>query len=139
MAVIITNKRAKFDYTILESYQAGLSLPSRLVKLIRSKKIVLEGKYIIPQKGQLVLLDFGNEEIRENIPLLLNKKEIAEITEKLETKGISCIPLNIKTVGRWLKSEIALVKGKKAKDKRRTIKDRDLDRDMGREISQRYS
>lgn len=139
MAVLITNKRAKFDYTVLESYQAGLALPSKLVKLVRSRKVVLEGKYIIPQKGKLILLDFGNEEIRENIQLLLNKKEIEEITSKLETKGVSCIPLNIKTVGRWLKSEIAVVKGKKAKDKRKTIKDRDLDRDLGREISQRYN
>ena len=139
MAILISNRRAKYDYVILESYQAGLSLPSKLVKLLRNKKVTLEGKYIIPQQGVLVLLDFGNEEYRANIPLLLNKKEVQEIMYQLETKGISCIPLNIKTVGRWLKSEIALVKGKKAKDKRRSIKERDLDRDLGREIAQKYS
>jgi len=138
MAILITNKRAKFDYSVLESYQAGLSLSSKMVKLIRNRKITLEGKYIIPQRGKLMILDIGTEDYSDNIGLLVNKKEYEQIVSQLQTKGVSCIPLNIKTVGRWLKSEIALVKGKKTKDKRRTIKERDLDRELGRSLSGKY-
>lgn len=136
MPTLLTNKKAKFDYTIIESFQAGLALPSYMVKLLRGKKINLDGTYIIMQHGALVLLDFGNEQARENIPLLLTRKEVDYISAQLKTKGISCIPLTIKSVGRWLKADIALVKGKKTRDKRTAIKNRDLDRDIGRSLSE---
>lgn len=135
MPTLLSNKKAKFDYTIIESFQAGMSLQSLLVKQIRSKKVILEGKYVIAQGNGLELIDFGNELIKQNIPLLLNKKEIQEIKSALSTKGISCVPLSIKSIGRWLKVEIALVKGKKKYDKRQALKERDNDRAMRRNIS----
>lgn len=132
MPVLLINKRAKFDYTILESYQAGLSLSSRMVKAIRANKISLDGKYIILQRGKLIMLDMGTDEWRENITLLLNKKEIQEIARSLATDGVTCVPLNFKSVGRWLKADIAIVRGKKKHDKREAIKKRDIERDIRR-------
>jgi SsrA-binding protein len=72
--------------------------------------------------------------IRENITLLLKQKEKDEIIGQLSQAGISCVPLNIKTVGRWLKSEIAVVKGKKLHDKKESLKKRDVDREIAREF-----
>jgi SsrA-binding protein len=127
--IIATNKRAKFDYTILETYQAGLSLSGTMVKLVRANKVNIQGKFIVYQKDRLEILGMGNEKMIENIPLLLSKKEINKISGQIAEKGISCIILNLKIVGRWLKADIATVKGKKEYDKRETIKKRDMDRD----------
>jgi SsrA-binding protein len=127
--IIATNKRAKFDYTILETYQAGLSLSGAMVKLVRANKVNIQGKFIVYQKDRLEILGMGNEKMIENIPLLLSKKEINKISGQIAEKGISCIILNLKIVGRWLKADIATVKGKKEYDKRETIKKRDMDRD----------
>jgi SsrA-binding protein len=135
MSVLISNKKTKFDYFILETYQAGLVLPGQMVKLIRSRRITLSATFIINQNNRLELINLGNETMRLNVPILLRKKEMKEITVKLNQKGISCVALNIKTVGRWLKAEIALVKGKKNYDKRQTLKNRDIERDLSRGIS----
>jgi SsrA-binding protein len=130
--IIATNKKANFEYEIIESFQAGLCLSSVLVKEVRGRRIHLLGKYIVYQNDQLQILDFGNDKIKENVTLLLNKKEKKEIAGHLSTKGNTCIILNIKAVGRWLKAEIAIAKGKKSFDKRETIKKRDLDREERR-------
>lgn len=134
MAVILLNRRAKFDYTILETFQAGLALDGRMVKLTRARKVTLNSVFIIYQNNRLEMINFGNEEKNVNVPLLLKPKQIKEIMGAIGEKGVSCIPLNIKTVGRWLKAEIALVKGKKNYDKRETIKKRDLDRDEAKNL-----
>ena len=127
--IIATNKRAKFDYFIIESYQAGLSLSGQMVKQIRANRVSLQGVFIANQNGQLEILGLGNDQIRENVVLLLKLKEKNEIAGQLSIKGISCVVLNLKRVGRWLKADIALVKGKKNYDKRETIKSRDIDRE----------
>ena len=127
--IIATNKKANFDYFVIESYQAGLNLSGQMTKAIRNNRVNITGKFIVAQGGQLEILGLGNEKVTENIVLLLNKKEKNEIAGRLTEKGISCVILNLKTVGRWIKAEIALVKGKKNFDKRETIKKRDLDRE----------
>ncbi len=137
MATLLINKKAQFDYKIIESYQAGLSLSGVMVKQIRGGKVVLNGLYIVENKGNLSIIGLGNELIRENIPLLLSKKEKNEILGRLSEAGLSCIPLNIKTVGRWIKSEIAIVKGKKQHDKKESIKNRDIQREVDRDFKQR--
>jgi SsrA-binding protein len=127
--IIATNKKAHFDYFVIESYQAGLNLSGQMTKAIRNNRVNIAGKFIVAQGGQLEILGLGNEKVTENVVLLLNKKEKNEIAGRLTEKGISCVILNLKTVGRWIKAEIALVKGKKNFDKRETIKKRDLDRE----------
>jgi SsrA-binding protein len=131
--ILITNKKANFDFETLQNFQAGLSLSGGMVKEIREKKVHLQGKYIVWQSHQLQVIGFGNDKINQNVTLLLSKKEIKKIVGQLSTKGVSCILLNLKKVGRWLKADIALVKGKKEYDKRETIKKRDLDREARRD------
>jgi SsrA-binding protein len=132
--ILMTNKRAKFDYEILGTFQAGLSLSGGLVKQVRARRVNLQGKYIVFQQNQLQILAFGNDRISENVAILVTKKEKDKVAGQLSTKGVSCIPLNLKKVGRWLKADIALVKGKKNYDKRESIKKRDLDRDYRKGI-----
>lgn len=134
MSILTINKKAKFDYHVLESFQAGLSLSGVMTKQIRKNRVQIAGSYVIYQKGQLQIIGFGNDQVRENVPLLLKMREIKEIKGKLSLKGLSCIVLNLKTVGRWLKAEIAIVKGKKNFDKRDDIKKRDLDREEARNL-----
>jgi SsrA-binding protein len=135
VAILLTNKKARFDYHILETFQAGLSLSGPMVKWIRGNKVQLVGVFVVYQKGNLEMINFGNDILRENVGLLLKQREVEDIRGQLATKGISCVPLNIKTVGRWLKADIAIVKGKKNYDKRETIKQRDLDREEVRGLN----
>lgn len=119
---------------MLMQYQAGLVLSGDLVKLIRERKLTLQGVFIIFQHGRLEMIGLQYLNKNYNIPLMLNQKEISEIIGQIGQKQISCVPLNIKRVGRWFKSEIAIVKGKKTYDKRESIKKRDVDRDLSRSL-----
>lgn len=134
MSVLIINKRARFEYHILESYQAGLMLSGELVKAIKEKRVNLRSAYVVYHRGGLQIIGLKFKDIDYTVPLLLSKKEINEISGSIKEKQISCVPINIKRVGRWFKAEIALVKGKKTYDKRETIQKRDLDREMGRDL-----
>lgn len=131
--LILQNKRANFEYQILEKFLAGLSLSGGMVKQVVNKKVNLQGKFVIFQKGNLEIIGFGNEVLSQNVALLLSKKEIRKIHGQLTTPGITCIILNIKRVKRWLKAEIALVKGKKLYEKKDAIKNRDIDREIKRD------
>ena len=133
MSIISINKKAKFDYSILETFQAGLSLSGGMVKLIRSRKVQALGLYVVWQNQQLQIIHLGNESYRENATILLKKREIEKIKSQIKIKGIGCIVLNIKTVGRWVKAEIAIVKGKNKSDKRDTLKQKAINRDMQRD------
>ena len=130
--ILATNKRANFDYEIIATFQAGLSLSGGMVKQVRARRVQLQGKYVVFQHGALEILAFGNDRISQNVPLLLNRKEVSKIAGQLTTKGVSCIVLNLKKVGRWLKADIALVKGKKNYDKKAVIKQRDIEREVRR-------
>ncbi len=127
--IIANNKKAHFDYFVIESFQAGLNLSGQMTKAIRNNRVNIAGKFVVAQGGQLEILGLGNEKVTENVILLLNKKEKKEIMGRLTEKGISCVILNLKTIGRWIKAEVALVRGKKNYDKRETIKQRDMDRE----------
>jgi SsrA-binding protein len=130
---ILINKKATFDYQILDKFVAGVALSGGLVKQIVNKKINLTGKFVIFQKGRLEIVGFGNELISQNVPLLLTKKEIRKIQGQLSIKGVTCIILSIKRQKRWLKAEIALVKGKKEFEKKESIKNREIDREIKRD------
>ena len=134
MSTLIINKRARFEYHILESYQAGLSLTGELVKAIRERRVNITSGYVTYTRNRLNLIGIKIKDVDYTIPLLVNKKEQEEIIEAIKQKGHSCVPLNIKRVGRWYKSEIAIVKGKKLYDKKEAIKNRDLDREMRRQM-----
>ena len=143
MPTYSTNKKALFDYEILDTFEAGLVLTGQEVKSIRSGHISMKGSFVTFHKDEPmltnvhipkykfagILTDYDPEHSRK---LLLKKKEINKLRGKSQEKGLTIVPLSIYTKGRRIKVKIAVVKGKKKHDKRRTIKKREQDREMAR-------
>ena len=141
----IENRKAKMEYEILETYQAGLVLSGREVKSIRSGKASLVGSYAKIYGNEAWLVNAQIAPYQEkNTPkeydplrarkLLLQKKEIQGLIGKTKEKGLSLIPLQIFEKGGKIKIDIALARGKKQYDKRETIKKRETKRTMERYI-----
>jgi SsrA-binding protein len=141
------NKKATFNYEILETFEAGLVLHGYEVKAIRAGKVSLEGAYIVVRDSELYLKGATISYYQEaNTPdtynpererkLLLNKKEIAGLEKQLNTAGLTIVPLRLYNKNQNIKLAIALVRGKKKADKRETIKARDTKRDLDRLIKQ---
>jgi len=145
--IITENRKARFDYHILESFEAGLVLTGAEIKSIRTGEITVNEAYVRPQGSELFLLNAyikpyahsGDKEYDPRRPrkLLLHRKEISKLTRELETKGTTIVPLKIYLKGGRAKIEIALGKGKAAPDKRQDIKKREADREVAREIARR--
>lgn len=140
---LIVNKKAHFDFEILESLEAGVELLGTEAKSIRAKHGSLSGAYIAFLSGELFLLGAHIPAWQEkNAPLgydtyrtrklLLNKKELREIERSLRTKGLTVIPISLYSKGRYIKAQIAVAKGKKNFDKRESLKKKDLDREARR-------
>lgn len=138
MSILIVqeNKKARFDFTIVETYEAGLVLTGSEVKSLRNKEVQLKDSYI-SFRGEEAFLqnahiaEYKASSYNNHVPerlrkLLLNRKELDEIYGALREKGYSCVPLKIYFKDGRAKLEIALVKGKKTHDKREAIKKRDV-------------
>jgi SsrA-binding protein len=139
----IKNKRAYFDYEILEKFVAGIQLAGTEIKSIRSSKASIVEAYCRFAKDELYVVnmniseyDFGNinnHEARRDRKLLLTKKELEKLQKKTKESGLTIIPLKMFINDRGLaKMEIGLAKGKKTFDKRETLKQKDARRDMDR-------
>ncbi|MGZ3772791.1 MAG: SsrA-binding protein SmpB [Pseudobdellovibrionaceae bacterium] len=138
MSILIVqeNKKARFDYTIVETYEAGLVLTGSEVKSLRNKEVQLKDSYISFRGNEAFLQNAHIAEYRASSynnhaperlrKLLLNRKELEEIYGALREKGYSCIPLKIYFKNGRAKLEIGLAKGKKTHDKREAIKKRDV-------------
>lgn len=141
--LISSNKKAYFDYTLFDKFEAGVSLLGTEIKSIRKNGANLKDSYIkITDNLEAILInchishyEFGNinnhEPLRDR-KLLLNKKEILKILNKIKQEKYTVVPTKMYFSGRWVKLEIALAKGKKLYDKRETIKKKDIKRDMER-------
>ena len=136
----ITNRKAKYDYNIEETYEAGIVLKGTEIKSIRNGKAQLKDSYAILKKGEVYLLNmhisvyekgniFNHEETRTR-KLLLHKKEILKIRDKVEQEGYTLIPIKVYFVKNHAKVLLGVARGKKSYDKRETIKKRDMERDM---------
>jgi SsrA-binding protein len=148
MPTYAENKKARFDYEILDTLEAGLVLTGNEVKSIRSGQVKLAGGYVmfygalpqlinvhIPQyKYSGFLPDYNPERKRK---LLLKRKEVTYLRGKSEEKGLTIVPLSIYTKGRHIKLAIGIAKGKKVYDKRRDIKKRELGREMRRAMKEK--
>lgn len=141
--IISDNRKARFLYEILESYEAGLVLMGTEVKSIRAGKVNLRDGYAIIRQGEAWLLNVHispyqaggthfNHEPRRTRKLLLHKKEINRLLGKVEQQGLTLVPLKMYFKGGKVKVSIGLAKGKKIHDKRETIKRREDKRDMAR-------
>ncbi len=143
MQIYSENKKATYDYEILEKYEAGLVLIGQEVKSIRGGHINLAGSYVVIRDGLPQLIgakipayqplnappDYNPEKVRK---LLLNKKELNYLQGKVNERGFSLIPLKVYDNNGRIKLEFALAKGKKKFDKKEKIKKRDVEREIQR-------
>lgn len=139
---IISNRRAHFDYEILEKFEVGIQLLGTEIKSLRINGGSLQEAFISIEKGELWLINasippysFGNvynHEERRKRKLLAHSKEIRKIAAAIQEKGLTCIPLALFLRKGYAKLLIALAKGKKVHDKRESIKAREDKRAMNR-------
>jgi len=155
MKVLAENRKAKFDYNILEKFEAGMVLIGQEVKAIKAGRMSLRGSYVVfkgsaqdgrfpepylvgtnvpPYQPKNALPDYDPERARK---LLLNKAEIKHLLGKTKEKGLTLIPLKVYTKYAKIKLEFGIAKGKKKSDKREQIKKRDTDRIIRRELKTR--
>ena len=148
MAHYAENRKARFDYEILEKYEAGIELLGVEVKSVRGGRMSLEGAFVIVRGGEVYLINANippyqvkntskDYDTLRNRKLLLTKKEISELTGNEKNKSLTIVPISVYNKNRKIKVEIALVKGKKKYDKRETIKRRETDREIRREYKGR--
>ena len=136
--IISENRKARHDYHILDSYEAGLQLRGSEVKALRLGQCQLKDSYCDFHNDELFLVNmhiseykwstYNNHQPERRRKLLLNRDELNKLYGRIREKGFSCVPLKIYFKEGWAKVEIALVKGKKEYDKRETIKTRDESR-----------
>ncbi len=142
--IISENRKARFDYSIVETFEAGMVLTGSEVKSIRDKQVQLKDSYVSFVGDEAFLqnahiAEYKNSSYNNHHPerlrkLLLNRREIEEIYDALREKGLTCVPLKMYFKGGVVKLEIALVKGKKAHDKRESIKTRDVNLEMKKSL-----
>jgi len=145
MPTLAINKKASFDYELLEKYEAGLVLFGHETKSVRAGQASLKGSYISPRtkngKTELFLIGcqislykqaglLPDYDQRRERKLLLNKTEIARLLGKKQEEGLTLVPLKIYTNHSFLKLEFAVARGKKKYDKRESIKKRDVERNL---------
>lgn len=148
MKVLAENRRARYDYQILEKFEAGLILNGQEVKSIRLGRASLRGAFVVFKKDEPYLInanippyqvknapsDYDPERARK---LLLKKKEIKHLLGKSKEKGLTLVPLRLYTTRGKIKIEIAISKGKRRIDKREKIKKRDVEREIRRALKRR--
>ncbi|MER7335741.1 MULTISPECIES: SsrA-binding protein SmpB [unclassified Micromonospora] len=145
--LIASNKKARHDYTILKTYEAGIVLAGTEVKSLREGRASLVDAFAQEHDGELMLhglhiaeYGFGswtNHAPRRTRKLLLRRVEIARILEKTREGGLTLVPLSMYFAGGWAKVELALAKGRKSYDKRQVLAQRDADREIARELGRR--
>ena len=148
MRILAENRKALFDYEILEKFEAGIVLQGQEVKSIRLGRMNLAGAYIVPRNEEFFLigatvppyqpknvsLDYDPKRSRK---LLLKKSEIKYIIGKSQERGLTLIPLRVYTGKRKIKIEFGLARGRKTANKKELIKKRDAKREIERELKAR--
>ena len=142
---LISNKKAYFNYEILEKYEAGIELLGFEVKSLKKSQGSLESSYVVVRGNEAFVINMQippyqpantpeSYDPLRNRRLLLTKKEIEKLSEEENQKGLTIVPLSVYNKGRKLKIEIAIVRGKKKYDKRESIKKRDVEREIRRNL-----
>ncbi|MCZ6507647.1 MAG: SsrA-binding protein SmpB [Acidobacteria bacterium] len=137
--LLARNRRARHDYEILETFEAGIALLGTEVKSIRQGRIQLKDSHVEVRDGEAYLVgchvspythgNLSNHEPERPRKLLLKRREIDKIYGRTAIQGQTCVPLSVYLKGNHVKVEIALARGKKLRDKREEIKKRILDRE----------
>lgn len=145
MAVYGENKKARFDYEILETLEAGLVLTGQEVKSIRNGHINLKGSFVTFHGDEALVINVHITKYRHasalpsydperSRKLLLKKKQINYLRGKTQELGLTIVPLSVYTSGSHIKMEIGIGKGKKKYDKRESIKKREVEREMRKKM-----
>ena len=145
--VIAQNKKARHEYFILGTYECGIELAGTEVKSIRQGKVNLADSYAGINNGEVWIKGmnvspfeqgniFNRDPLRER-RLLMHKREILKLSQRVKEDGLSLVPLKVYLKGSLVKIELALVKGKKLYDKRDSIAQRDAKRNMDRAVRNR--
>jgi len=145
MKIILENKKALFNYQILEKFKAGVVLTGQEVKSVKNGRISLRGAFVVVKGEEVFLIgasippyqpknapkDYNPQRSRK---LLLKKSEIKHLIGKAKQKGLTMIPLKVYTERGKIKIEFAVVRGKKKVDKREEIKKREIEREIKRAL-----
>ena len=145
--VVATNRRARFDYQVEDTYEAGLALTGSEVKSLRAGNLSLSDSYAQPRGDELFLVNcrigeygpaayFGHAPLRDR-RLLMNRSEIDKIRGKVEQRGYTLVPLSIYFKQGWAKVELGLARGRKHEDRRDAIAERETRREMDRAMARR--
>jgi SsrA-binding protein len=145
--VLAENRKAFFDYSILETFQAGIALKGTEVKSIRMGRANLKDSFARVDKGEIWLYNmhvspyeqggrYNLNPIRER-KLLLNKSELKKLIGRVQEKGLTLIPLKLYLMDNWVKVDLALAKSKKEYEKREKIKKKEAAREVERAFSDR--
>lgn len=145
MANYAENKKTRFEYEILERYEAGIELSGMETKSAREGKMSLEGSFIIIRGGEAFLINANITPFQprnagadydplRNRRLLLTKKEIFELASVEKNKSLTIVPLSVYNKGKKIKLQMAVARGKKNRDKRESIKKRDMERELRRTL-----
>jgi len=149
MKIVASNKKAYFNYEIVESLEAGIALVGSEVKSIRDGRVSLKDSFAEIKNGEVFLLHmnispyeqaniFNHDPLREK-KLLLHRQEIKRLIGKIREKGYTVIPTKVILNDKGkVKVEIALAKGKRTYEKKRAIKERELDREVRAELKRRH-
>jgi len=141
---VAVNRQARHEYDVLETYEAGLELTGSEIKSVRAGQVNLRGGYARIRDGQAWLVDvhiapyagagrhFGHAPDRPR-RLLLHRREIRRLQGKVETSGLTLVPLRLYIKGRWAKVELGLCRGRKLHDRREAIARREARREIERE------
>jgi SsrA-binding protein len=142
--MVTANRKARHEYEILETFDAGLVLTGTEIKSVRAGKVNLTDAFARPENGEMWLLNMHiapyeqgnrfNVESRRTRKLLLHKAEINRIMGRVNEKGLTVIPLKVFLQNGFAKVELGLGRGKKIYDKRQDIAERERNRDMRREL-----
>ena len=143
--VEIVNKKAKFEYTILDKYEAGIVLTGTEIKSIRQNKASLSDAYCVFKDGELWVKNlhiseyangtYNNHDPKRDRKLLLHKYQLKRLESKIKESGLTIVPLRLYLNDKGLaKLEIALVRGKKEYDKREAIKKREVEKKMRQQL-----
>ncbi len=142
---LVTHTKARFDFEILETVEAGIELLGTEAKSLRAKRGKLDGAHVIVRGGEAFLVGAEIPAYQvKNAPktydparvrkLLLSREQVKELAHKNDQKGLTLVPLALYNKGRYIKVAVAIARGKKLFDKREAIKKRDTERDMKREL-----
>jgi len=143
---LVSNRRARFEYEILEKLDAGIALLGTEVKSIRNGKANIQESYADIRDGEVFLIGahispyeqashFNHDPVRDR-KLLLKANEIKRLSGKVLEKGLTLVPLRLYTKGHLIKLELGVGRGKKLHDKRETIKKREQDVEMARALKE---